>query len=147
MAAMPDADRTARAEALLDKIFTPAWRNHEGGLAWQSDAGNDFARICVEHCYADAWAREGALDLETRSLVTLTALAALGSAEEIKLHVRGALSLGHAPDDVVELFIHLIPYLGVPRMVAAMRSAGEVFREQASRSEPEASEVHRTTRR
>ena len=129
MGAMPDTDRTQRAEALLDKIFTPAWRQHEGGVAWPTAAGLDFARICVEHCYADAWAREGALDLKTRSLVTLTALAALGSGEEIKLHVRGALTLGHAPDDVVELFIHLIPYLGVPRMVAAMRCAGEVLRE------------------
>src|SRR5207245_272426 len=74
--AMPDSDRTQRAEALLDKIFTPAWRQHEGGVAWPTAAGLDFARICVEHCYADAWAREGALDLKTRSLVTLTALAA-----------------------------------------------------------------------
>jgi alkylhydroperoxidase/carboxymuconolactone decarboxylase family protein YurZ len=137
---MADTDRTARAEALLDKIFTPAWREHEGGVAWPTAAGLDFARICVEHCYADAWAREGVLDLKTRSLVTLTALAALGAGDELKLHVRGALSLGHTPDDVVELFIHLVPYLGVPRMVAAMRCAGEVLREQDSRSEPKASE-------
>ena len=126
---MPDTDRTQRAEALLDKIFTPAWRQHGGGVAWPTDAGLDFARICTEHCYADAWAREGSLDLKTRSLVTLTALAALGNSEEIKLHVRGALTLGHAPDDIVELIIHLVPYLGVPRMVAVMRAAGEVLRE------------------
>ena len=128
-----DIDRTQRAEALLDKIFTPAWRQHEGGVAFPSAAGLDFARICVEHCYADAWAREGALDLKTRSLITLTALAALGATEEIKLHVRGALTLGHAPDDIVELIIHLVPYLGVPRMVAVMRAAGEVLRESQRR--------------
>jgi len=144
---MTDTDRTQRAEALLDKIFTPAWRQHEGGVAFPSAAGLDFARICVEHCYADAWAREGALDLKTRSLITLTALATLGSPEELKLHVRAALTLGHAPDDVVELFIHLIPYLGVPRMVAAMRAAGEVLREQVSRSEPKASEDQQRARR
>src|SRR5258705_11828495 len=97
MGAMPDTDRTQRAEALLDKIFTPAWREHEGGVAWQSAAGLDFAKICVEHCYADAWAREGALDLKTRSLITLTALAALGSPEELNMHVRGALSIAPAP--------------------------------------------------
>jgi hypothetical protein len=37
--------------------------------------------------------------------------------------VRGALTPAHTPDGVVELFIHLIPYLGVPRMVAAMACA------------------------
>src|SRR5258705_4426723 len=117
MGAMPDTDRTARAEALLDKIFTPAWRDHEGGVAWPTAAGLDFARICVEHCYADAWAREGALDLKTRSLVTLTALAALGAGEELKLHVRGALTLAHTPVDGVELFLNLIPDLRSPRYV------------------------------
>ena len=130
---MPNAnstdDRSARAEAILDEIFTPSWREHGGGVARDSQAGQDFARICVEHCYADAWARGGPLDLPMRSLITLTALASLGASDELKLHVRGALRLGHAPDDIVELFIHLVPYLGVPRMVQAMRLAGEVFAE------------------
>jgi alkylhydroperoxidase/carboxymuconolactone decarboxylase family protein YurZ len=126
-----ESDRSARAEALLDRIFTPAWRDHKGGVPWPSAAGLDFARLCVEHCYADAWAREGRLDLRTRSLITLTVLASYGSTDELKLHVRGALALGHDPDDVVELFIHLIPYLGVPRMVHAMRCAAEVFKESA----------------
>ena len=129
---MAGDERNQRAEAILDSIFTPAWRQHEGGPAWPSPAGLDFARLCVEHCYGDAWPRER-LDLKTRSLVTLTALAALGATEELKLHVHGALNLGHAPDDVVELFIHLIPYLGVPRMVHAMRCAAEVFKEQHAR--------------
>jgi alkylhydroperoxidase/carboxymuconolactone decarboxylase family protein YurZ len=122
-------ERSARAEAVLDQIFTPSWREHGGGVARDSEAGRDFARLCVEHCYADAWSRKGPLDMPTRSLVTLTALAALGSMDELKLHVRGALNLGHEPDDIVELFIHLVPYLGVPRMVQAMRLAGEVFSE------------------
>ena len=128
---MAETDRTARAEALLDEIFTPAWREWQGGVPWPSDAGKDFARLCVEHCYADAWARKGSLDLKTRSLITMTALVALGSTDELKLHVRAALSLGHSPDDVVELLIHLIPYLGVPRMVHAMRCAAEVMKESA----------------
>ena len=125
---MEDADRKARAEAILDQIFTPAWRQHGGGVAWPSAAGHDFARLCVEHCYGDAWSRQ-AIDLKTRSLITLTVLATLGSQDELKLHVRGALNLGHAPDDIIELFIHLVPYVGVPRMVQAMRLAGQVFRD------------------
>ena len=67
-------ERGARAEAMLDRIFTPAWRSWQGGVPWPSEAGKDFARLCVEHCYADAWSREGSLDLKTRSLLTLTVL-------------------------------------------------------------------------
>jgi 4-carboxymuconolactone decarboxylase len=130
----PGAHSTAsRAESLLDKIFTPAWRSWQGGVPWPSDAGKDFAKLCVEHCYADAWGREGRLDLKTRSLLTITVLVSIGSTDELKLHVRGALALGHTPDDVIELFIHLVPYLGVPRMVHAMRCAAEVFKEQHAR--------------
>ena len=130
---MGDDDRKARAEAILDQIFTPAWREHGGGVAWPSAAGHDFARLCVEHCYGDAWSRP-AIDLKTRSLITMRVLATLGSQDELKLHVRGALNLGHKPDDIVELFIHLVPYVGVPRMVQAMRLAGQVFREGAGGS-------------
>lgn len=124
-------ERSARAESMLDRIFTPAWREWQGGVPWPSEAGRDFARLCVEHCYGDAWSRGGNLSLQTRSLLTLTVLASIGSTDELKLHVRGALNLGHSPDDLVELFIHLLPYLGVPRMVHAMRCAAEVFKERA----------------
>ncbi len=131
MPGLPESDRSRRAEAILDQIFTPAWREHEGGVAWPSEAGQDFARLAVEHCYGDAWAR-GRLDAKTRSLLTLTVLATLGNQEELRLHVQGALNLGHAPDDLVELFIHLMPYIGVPRVVQAMRVAGPVLRESAA---------------
>ncbi len=124
------ADRTAKAEAILDQVFTPAWREHGGGVPVTTPAGLDFARLAVEHCYADAWARGGRFDVKARSLFTLVALATLGCTEELKLHIRGALNLGHAPDDIAELFVQILPYVGTPRMVQAMRLAGEVFRER-----------------
>lgn len=122
--------RTAKAEAILDQVFTPAWREHGGGVPVTTPAGLDFARLAVEHCYADAWARGGRFDVKTRSLFTLVALATLGCTDELKLHVRGALNLGHSPDDIAELFVQILPYVGTPRMVQAMRLAGEVFRER-----------------
>lgn len=121
--------RTEKAEAILDQVFTPAWRTHGGGVPVQTPAGLDFARLAVEHCYADAWARGGRFDVKTRSLFTLVALATLGCTDELKLHIRGALNLGHSPDDIAELFVQLLPYVGTPRMVQAMRLAGEVLRE------------------
>jgi len=126
-------ERTARAEAMLDRIFTPAWREQRGKGPKQSASASDFARLCTEHCYADAWSREGNLDLKTRSLITLTVLVSLGSTDELKLHLNGALNLGHQPDDIVELFIHLLPYLGTPRLVHAMRCASEVFEQRAGK--------------
>ncbi|MBK7948792.1 MAG: nuclear transport factor 2 family protein [Deltaproteobacteria bacterium] len=128
--ASPDArSRTGKAEAILDQVFTPAWRNHGGGIPVKTPAGEAFAKLAVEHCYADSWARGGRFDVKQRSLFTLVALATLGCTDELKLHIRGALNLGHAPDDIAELFVQILPYVGTPKMVQAMRLAGEVFRE------------------
>ena len=123
-----EGERYERATKVLDDIFTPAWRNIQSGS--QSAAGQDFGRMCVEHCYADAWSRP-TLDYKTRSVITLSALAAMGLGEELKMHVRIALNVGHSPDDIAEIFIHLVPYVGVPKMVQAMRHAGEVFAQAA----------------
>lgn len=121
--------RTEKAESILDQVFTPAWRNHGGGVPVKTPAGEAFARLAVEHCYADAWARGGVFDVKQRSLFTLVVLATLGCTDELKMHVRGALNLGHAPDDIAELFVQILPYVGTPKMVQAMRLAGEAFRE------------------
>lgn len=124
-----DRSRTEKAEAVLDQVLTPAWRNHGGGVPVKTPAGEAFAKLAVEHCYADAWARGGVFDVKQRSLFTLVVLATLGCTDELKMHVRGALNLGHRPDDIAELFVQILPYVGTPKMVQAMRLAGEVFRE------------------
>lgn len=121
--------RTEKAESILDQVFTPAWRNHGGGIPVKTPAGEAFAQLAVEHCYADSWARGGVFDVKQRSLFTLVTLATLGCTDELKMHVRGALNLGHSPDDIAELFVQILPYVGTPKMVQAMRLAGEVFRE------------------
>ena len=127
--------RTEKAEAILDQVFTPSWRSHGGGVPVKTPAGMDFARLAVEHCYADSWARGGRFGVKDRSLFTLVALATLGCTDELKLHIRGALNIGHTPDDIAELFVQILPYAGTPRMVQAMRLAGEVFREGPSRED------------
>jgi len=127
-----DTDRLERAGRVLDDLFTPAWRDMDSGS--QSPAGDYFKQMCVEHCYGDAWSRE-TLDYKTRSALTVSALATLGMQEELKMHIRIALNVGHTPDDIVEFFIQLAPYVGVPRMVQAMRNAGEVFAEPAPASQ------------
>ena len=140
---MADDARTERAEAILDQIFTPAWRTH-GRRCRLALRGGPRLRAARASSTATATpGRAPGIDLKTRSLLTLTVLATLGNEHELKLHVQGALNLGHQPDDVVELFIHLMPYIGVPRVVAAMRLAGEVFRASAW---PGAETARRSTR-
>lgn len=131
---MGDRERYERGTRVLDQIY-PDWRERGTDASAMPGALGEFARTCVEHCYTDAWSRaEGsAFDHKTRSLITMSALATLGSEEELKMHVDIALNLGHSFDDLGELFLHLAPYIGVPRAVSALRAAGAALSERAKR--------------
>ena len=130
---MAEASRYESAQEVLSEIFGPNWRQQGGsggGGGTASEAASDFGRICVEHCYADAWPRPG-LDKKTRSLITLSVILTLGIEEEFKLHVGGALNLGHSLDDLQEMLIQMVPYLGVLRAVQGMRLIGQVVAARA----------------
>ena len=131
---MAETDRYQRATEVLDQIY-PIWRERGTEATKLPGALGAFSRACVEHCYTDAWSRKDnpTFDYKTRSLITMAALVTLGSEEELKMHVDIALNLGHSFDDLGELFLHLAPYVGVPRAVSAMRVAGAALAERAKR--------------
>ncbi|ASK27555.1 carboxymuconolactone decarboxylase family protein [Neisseria chenwenguii] len=71
------------------------------------------------------------LDLKQRELVTLTALAAQGGCEkQLRVHVNAALNVGLARDEIIETFVHCIPYLGFPKVLNAVFVAKEVFEQR-----------------
>jgi alkylhydroperoxidase/carboxymuconolactone decarboxylase family protein YurZ len=128
----PDSTRYDIAAKILDGIFTPAWREKQKKTGFK--ASDDFAQICVEHCYTDAWARD-TLDFKTRSVICLSSLATMGAMDELKLHVEAALANGHTHEDIIEILVHLIPYIGVPKSVQALRAAGDAFKELFARDQ------------
>ena len=86
-----------------------------------------FQDMITRYCFGEIWAREG-LDRKTRSIVTLAMLATLGRSEEIKIHVRGALTNGVAREEIQEIFLHAMIYCGVPLSLNAFLAGDEVFR-------------------
>ncbi|NHC15663.1 carboxymuconolactone decarboxylase family protein [Motilibacter sp. E257] len=82
-----------------------------------------FADWMITSLFGGTYQR-GVLSLRERQIATLAALAALGSVEpQLVGHVRTALRLGLSREEVVEVFVHLAPYVGTPRALAALRSA------------------------
>lgn len=96
------------------------------------DNADDFTgplqEFITRNAWGTVWCREG-LDLKTRSLITLSMLAALGRAQELKGHVRGALNNGATLDEIREVLLHATVYCGVPLAVDAFRAAQEVLKE------------------
>ena len=73
------------------------------------------------------------MDFKTRSVICLASLATMGAIDELKLHVEAALINGHTHEDIIEILLQLIPYIGVPKSVQALRTAGEAFQELIAR--------------
>jgi 4-carboxymuconolactone decarboxylase len=74
------------------------------------------------------WTREG-LSRQSRSILNLGMLSALGRSHELKLHIRGALNNGLTRDEIREVFMQVAIYCGVPAAVESFRCAREVFGE------------------
>ena len=91
----------------------------------------------TRNAWGTTWCREG-LDLRTRSLLTLSMLTALGRAQEIKGHVRGAINNGASVGDIQETLLHAAIYCGMPLAIDAFRSAHEVLVEMGCLKEEQA---------
>jgi 4-carboxymuconolactone decarboxylase len=86
----------------------------------------DFYRYVAETAFGMIWSRPG-LAIRDRSLATVAQLAALGRADELRAHLRGALNVGLTRDELVEVLIQTAVYAGVPAANEALKVAAEVF--------------------
>ncbi len=81
-----------------------------------------------EHAWGSTWQRDG-LPRQTRSLITIAMLAALKAPTELKGHVRGALNNGCSVEEIQEVLLHSVVYVGAPAAQEAFRAAQDVIDE------------------
>ncbi len=86
----------------------------------------DFYRYVAETAFGMIWSRPG-LAIRDRSLVTVAQLAALGKADELRAHLRGALNVGITREELVEVLMQTAVYAGVPAANDALKVAAEVL--------------------
>lgn len=83
-------------------------------------------RYLSAHCFGDHYTRLG-LDLPTRELVTLSLLAALGGCDpQMKGHVAANLNVGNDRATMIEVVTQLLPFIGYPRTLNALRAIDEI---------------------
>lgn len=124
-AARPEDELLARGRAIQAQL----WPQTAAGPTGQFPAAKlapDFYRYVASSAFGMLWDRPG-LALRDRSLVTVAQLAALGHTEELRAHLRGALTLGIGQDELVEVLMQTAVYAGVPAANAALKVAAEVF--------------------
>jgi 3-oxoadipate enol-lactonase/4-carboxymuconolactone decarboxylase len=99
-------------------------------LAAATEVTREFQEFITRYAWGGIWTRPG-LDRRQRSLVTLTALVALGHQEELALHLRGARRNGLSVEEIREALLQAAIYCGVPAANTAFRVARQVLAEEA----------------
>lgn len=85
-----------------------------------------FGDLTQEVVFGVVWSRPG-LDLRTRSLVTMVSDVATGETEALGLHLRFCRRFGFTEDELTEIILHVMSYVGVPKARRALIVAKEVF--------------------
>jgi 4-carboxymuconolactone decarboxylase len=118
-------ERYNRGVAKLQEID-----GHAGARVIESlaDIAPDFARYLLEFPFGDIYSRPG-LDLRSREIATIAALAAMGNAKpQLEIHIAAALNVGCTRQEVIEVMIQMAVYAGFPAALNGLFAAKEVFR-------------------
>jgi 4-carboxymuconolactone decarboxylase len=84
-------------------------------------------RLLTANCFGDHYTRTG-IDVKTRELLTFAMLVSLGGCEpQAKGHVVANLNVGNRRDVLLSVVTQLLPFIGYPRALNALRVIDEVI--------------------
>lgn len=85
-----------------------------------------FQQMITEGAWGTLWA-DDTISKRDRSMLTLALLAATGNFEEIPMHIRATANTGASQDDVIQAFLHVAVYAGVPKANHAIKLAKQTY--------------------
>ncbi|MCC1494638.1 4-carboxymuconolactone decarboxylase [Cognatishimia sp. F0-27] len=85
-----------------------------------------FQTLITEGAWGTVWA-DDTISRRERSMLTLALLAATGNFDEIPMHIRATANTGASRDDVMQAFLHVAIYAGVPKANHAIKLAKQTF--------------------
>jgi 4-carboxymuconolactone decarboxylase len=81
------------------------------------------------NCFGDYITRNG-LDIKTRELLTFAMLISLGGVDpQVKGHIQGNVNVGNNKELLLSVVTQLLPYIGYPRTLNAIKCLNEVIPE------------------
>jgi 4-carboxymuconolactone decarboxylase len=79
------------------------------------------------NCFGDYWTRTG-LDIQMREFLTFSMLMSLGGCEsQLKGHIQGNLNVGNDKEMLLGAITQLLPYVGYPRALNAIKVFNEAI--------------------
>ena len=94
--------------------------------------GEPLQNIINAYAYGDVWSRP-ALPLATKSLAMVAMMAGAGRTNELRVHIRGALTNGCGAEEIQDILLLVAMYCGIPAANEAHRVAVDVLRESEAK--------------
>jgi 4-carboxymuconolactone decarboxylase len=121
-----DRDTYQRGLEIRSAVLGEEYVNE--ALASADDFTMPLQDLVTEYCWGAVWCRDG-LPLKTRSMLNLAMISVLNRPNELRTHVKAALTNGVSRDEIREIFLQVAIYAGVPAAVDSFRIAREAFAE------------------
>jgi 4-carboxymuconolactone decarboxylase len=103
---------------MIDKMYQASPKNQLHIQKYLSD-----------NCFGDYLTRTG-LDIKTRELLTYSMLISIGGTEsQVKGHIQGNVNVGNNKETLIGITTQLLPYIGYPRTLNAIKCLNEVIPE------------------
>jgi 4-carboxymuconolactone decarboxylase len=125
---MVESESYKKGQEMRRRLLGDAYANRVNSTTYNEPVMKKFIDAATENVFGALWTRPG-LDLKTRTLVTLVSDAATGREPELAIHLRMALRQGWTEDELTEVLLHLLGYVGAPLTRDAMLVACAVFAE------------------
>lgn len=100
----------------------------ERAEAEKTEFDKPFQEFITEGAWGTLWADES-ISRRERSMLTLALLAATGNFDEIPMHIRATARTGASKTDIIQTYMHVAVYAGVPCANRAIKLAKATFAE------------------
>src|SRR6266852_7612462 len=117
-----------KGRELRRQLLGDAYVERVNQTAYADPIMKKFIDVATETVFGALWTRPG-LDLKTRTLVCVVSDAATARVEELAIHLRMALRQGWTEEQLTEVLLHLMGYVGAPLVREAFITAKKVFAE------------------
>ena len=125
---MAETEAYKKGQEIRRQLLGDAYVAQASRTVYTDPMMRKFIDTATETVFGTLWARPG-LDLKTRTLICVVSDAATARVEELALHLRMALRQGWTEDELTEVLLHLMGYVGAPPVREAFITAKKVFAE------------------
>lgn len=90
----------------------------EGAHEAATEIGKPLQEYVTGFCFGEIWQREGLTNRE-RSMLVVAMLLGANRMKQVRVHIQGALANGVSKEELREIFLLAMSYLGIPAAAEA----------------------------